>query len=766
MRPADQAENQQADTEAVTDLETSEDENDAMDRMGKLVKSFEEKKAATKAAPKASQGWGDTTPIPIVIKKVVHKVVHPVVKRVVRPIKKTVINKIYKPEFPRKLVHKLLLNNYKQNMKGYYTLRHELRQHRAESAKRWAVLRKMLSHKKAIHKALRKCMRAAKQYAIKSCPKAESLASKVGKLGHLAYKLHAAAKAAGQPHMSHAAIHAILNSHMKADFLGHKADYKRVEAARAARIAAWKKNRKAVNDKYNNLYNKYVEMLAKYFRKKYKIMIREYVRKYRSNIRLRRELAALMHKHKSAMLEHARLHRLAFIKQKQLEAMYRKLQGKYDALVDKYKDDMAAAKEAFNEQTKVLDHERAKVKNLLAIKKDLETKLKNTRAELATTKNNLKLSKAESARLQKRLNETLALLSKTKLELEAEIKEHKMTIAGLEMKVADREKQIEGLTAKLAAAQAAAKAAAEKAAAAYAKLMGQFTALKAKAEQAAKHNAAAIKALKADKAKLTATVAQDVKTLIATKKADDARAALAARKYSALMNKYNGHVRDSTAQLKQKQGQIDTATKAIASLKAQLERANEQLSHANEKVSLLKDAHGTAKAALAATQKNAAWLRARSDGFNRDLNNARRRLAGLRSQVHAMTKSRDHWRRVSKHYAALWKSALSKTKNLQRAYSAAVAKFRRVKSASSGRNRALRRVIAAQRRRIRELARRCIPDACGVCGGDERSCARTRTSQQCHAVGDPHYRTFDGLTYDYQVVGEWVLARHSWDFEV
>jgi hypothetical protein len=41
-------------------------------------------------------------------------------------------------------------------------------------------------------------------------------------------------------------------------------------------------------------------------------------------------------------------------------------------------------------------------------------------------------------------------------------------------------------------------------------------------------------------------------------------------------------------------------------------------------------------------------------------------------------------------------------------------------------------------------------DACGVCGGDESECANTYAKRSAHAVGDPHYLTLDGISFDYQ----------------
>ena len=41
-------------------------------------------------------------------------------------------------------------------------------------------------------------------------------------------------------------------------------------------------------------------------------------------------------------------------------------------------------------------------------------------------------------------------------------------------------------------------------------------------------------------------------------------------------------------------------------------------------------------------------------------------------------------------------------------------------------------------------------DACGVCGGDESECANTYAKRTAHAIGDPHYLTLDGISFDYQ----------------
>eukprot|EP00339_Tiarina_fusa_P000635 CAMPEP_0117028904 /NCGR_PEP_ID=MMETSP0472-20121206/20978_1 /TAXON_ID=693140 ORGANISM="Tiarina fusus, Strain LIS" /NCGR_SAMPLE_ID=MMETSP0472 /ASSEMBLY_ACC=CAM_ASM_000603 /LENGTH=927 /DNA_ID=CAMNT_0004736527 /DNA_START=30 /DNA_END=2813 /DNA_ORIENTATION=+ len=113
-----------------------------------------------------------------------------------------------------------------------------------------------------------------------------------------------------------------------------------------------------------------------------------------------------------------------------------------------------------------------------------------------------------------------------------------------------------------------------------------------------------------------------------------------------------------------------------------------------------------------------------------------------------------------------WKAKAAAVAAKAAAAKAVAAKAANAANAAKRVARAKAAAAAAAAKRLRDACP--YKDACGVCKGDERTCARRRSALQCHAVGDPHFRTFDGLAFNYQNDGQFILARHDrpYRFEV
>eukprot|EP00294_Goniomonas_avonlea_P000716 CAMPEP_0114554660 /NCGR_PEP_ID=MMETSP0114-20121206/8331_1 /TAXON_ID=31324 /ORGANISM="Goniomonas sp, Strain m" /LENGTH=905 /DNA_ID=CAMNT_0001739727 /DNA_START=21 /DNA_END=2738 /DNA_ORIENTATION=- len=142
------------------------------------------------------------------------------------------------------------------------------------------------------------------------------------------------------------------------------------------------------------------------------------------------------------------------------------------------------------------------------------------------------------------------------------------------------------------------------------------------------------------------------------------------------------------------------------------------------------------------------------------LNDANRRIAQLMKAQHILH------RRIA---AIVRKQAACNRANasLKRQLRACQANGNRLKNAHAALTRAHNGLKHAHRVLKNKLkAALCKKDECGKCNGNGLSCARKRGAAQCHAVGDPHFRTFDGWTYNFQSDGIFRLAKHLNDFEV
>jgi len=98
---------------------------------------------------------------------------------------------------------------------------------------------------------------------------------------------------------------------------------------------------------------------------------------------------------------------------------------------------------------------------------------------------------------------------------------------------------------------------------------------------------------------------------------------------------------------------------------------------------------------------------------------------------------------------------------IQTSYNELLSQFNRLRDSHMSAEDAQKEMLNTLKEQIRVQAQRCVPDACGVCNGDESSCATTRSAGSCYSVGDPHFRSFDGMYFDFQIDGQFVLLKHG-----
>eukprot|EP00294_Goniomonas_avonlea_P000436 CAMPEP_0114552598 /NCGR_PEP_ID=MMETSP0114-20121206/7208_1 /TAXON_ID=31324 /ORGANISM="Goniomonas sp, Strain m" /LENGTH=1058 /DNA_ID=CAMNT_0001737481 /DNA_START=8 /DNA_END=3184 /DNA_ORIENTATION=- len=199
------------------------------------------------------------------------------------------------------------------------------------------------------------------------------------------------------------------------------------------------------------------------------------------------------------------------------------------------------------------------------------------------------------------------------------------------------------------------------------------------------------------------------------------------------------HAKMSTAQ-RAKQDRLNNQHRALLN---RLKAAHKKLT------TNMRAAHQRTKTQLSASQTKIKQLQAQLAGVKRAMAAAQASLGACKGKYNIATRNA----------AAASAQAQGKYNALNAVYKAALAKHGNIAGALQAQNKNLQKQIA-------ELKNRCIPDVCGVCNGNESSCAKKRSASTCHAVGDPHYRSFDGYTFNYQVTGEFILAKHLNEFEV
>jgi len=224
----------------------------------------------------------------------------------------------------------------------------------------------------------------------------------------------------------------------------------------------------------------------------------------------------------------------------------------------------------------------------------------------------------------------------------------------------------------------------------------------------------------------------------------NAMAALKAQLHTAL------EAKDLMAQLRRKRQALAHWKKVAQDLRAKLAAVKAQLA-------TLTDKHNSLRKVHAETHRNLV-------GANNNISQLRAQIAALQSQLNQSKASLDACKmQLSKAVAdakAAADAANNKYNALMNEYKAALAKHGALSKQLTDENNRLKADLAEAKKNV------CIPDVCGKCGGDESSCALRTAAETCHAVGDPHYRSYSGFTFDYQITGEFSLSRHLNDFEV
>jgi len=266
---------------------------------------------------------------------------------------------------------------------------------------------------------------------------------------------------------------------------------------RHSSLREWSRRRRYLNKMYGKTYRRYVELLARYFKKKYQIMMNEYQSKFKSNVALKKQLDELLAKHKAAMLHHAKLHASAFKRYSTLMAAYRKLDDKYNKLVDKYKADLTDALDNLKQQREALAAEQAETDKLTEENSKLDAKIKYLDSEIARIQALQAKSIADHKALLGRhqaLRAEYAIHRKVTAEA---LKSHQANIRALGEKIAEAKERVDRARVRLVRAQSSAKAAARKAARAYKALKAKFDMLQKQTNEAAAHDQAALNTLRA-----------------------------------------------------------------------------------------------------------------------------------------------------------------------------------------------------------------------------------------------------------------------------
>jgi len=167
-----------------------------------------------------------------------------------------------------------------------------------------------------------------------------------------------------------------------------------------------------------------------------------------------------------------------------------------------------------------------------------------------------------------------------------------------------------------------------------------------------------------------------------------------------------------------------------------------------------------AKANADAAEKNRQVLE-QIGNVNQQLDDVNTRIKSLEAVLKALTEQRRQLQLNLDQLNSAKQSTEREQQRIQASYNSLNARLAEMNKGHLTITQGLQGEIDGLKKQIAEQRKRCIPDACGVCNGDESTCALTRTAGTCYSVGDPHLRTFDGISYDYQNNGQFLYAWHG-----
>jgi len=226
-------------------------------------------------------------------------------------------------------------------------------------------------------------------------------------------------------------------------------------------------------------------------------------------------------------------------------------------------------------------------------------------------------------------------------------------------------------------------------------------------------------------------------------------------------DEHAAHLKKAASDVKHVRSELMAEMSTVMVLRKQLEDLNAKL----RREEALRDKHAAQAKAVgahaAALGANVKILLVQVAQKQQQLNDALARERELNTLLASLNKQRTILRETLEALTATRAANERETERIQTSYNSMLNRYKQITASHQSITKVLQKEIDELRASIAIQAKRCVPDACGVCGGDESTCALLRSERTCTAAGDPHFATFDGAHFDFQVTGQFVLAKHG-----